>query len=529
MSTQNQRKSVVYFTAAILALIAVAVMPGVLAPLHAQNTPTVVSDEGPREAIAVVIPCTEMIDDGLYQSILRRSKEALDMGAEYLIFEIDTYGGLVKSADDISTYFILDLGKKAHTVAYVTHKAISAGAMISVSCQDIIMRRNTTIGDCAPITMGDSLEGVEREKAESFIRAIFSRAAEANDYPEALLKAMVTRQLEIRRVRNIHTGQYECFETEDLPKDPNTYDLANIELVDKDDEILTLTASKAKEYGIARAVVDNRAEALAFLQERDGVRFTENVRVLDTLWSEQMVRWINSPAVMAVFIMLAMLGVYIELNSPGVGLPGLVAVICIVAIVGSKYLVGMANWVEIAILVIGFVLLAVEIFVIPGFGVTGVSGIICIFAGAFGMLIKNSPDEMPWPAGRPEWDMFADQLTGLTAGFMGFFIVAFFVARYLPEWGMLRGLKLSFTLKGEMLPVFATGPGKSSRQEVAVGMRGSVISTLRPAGQAKFDALIVDVISQGEFIEEGTAVEILEIHGNRVVVKASREGQKGIA
>ncbi len=170
---------------------------------------------------AAVIICKGMIDDGLYKSIQRRSELALGQGAEYLIYEIGTYGGLLKSGDDISKYFILDIGKKAKTVAYVTTEAISAGAMISVSCQDIIMLENTTIGDCSPIMPGTKLEGVEREKAESFTRAAFSRAAEANGYPESLLKAMVSMQVEIYRVKNLQTGDYEFYETERLPKDPN--------------------------------------------------------------------------------------------------------------------------------------------------------------------------------------------------------------------------------------------------------------------------------------------------------------------
>lgn len=131
-------------------------------------------------AKAAVIICKGMIDDGLYKSIQRRTQIALDTDVEYIVYEISTYGGLLQSADDISKYFILDIGKKAHTVAYVTTEAISAGAMISVSCRDIIMRENTTIGDCAPIAIGTKLEGVEREKTESFTRAAFSRAAEAN-------------------------------------------------------------------------------------------------------------------------------------------------------------------------------------------------------------------------------------------------------------------------------------------------------------------------------------------------------------
>ena len=112
---------------------------------------------------AVVISCHEMIDDGLYQSIVRRGNQAIEDGADYLILDISTYGGLVESADDISKYLILEIGKKVHTVAYVSTEAISAGAMISTSCKDIIMRENTTIGCSAPIVMGGELEGAERE------------------------------------------------------------------------------------------------------------------------------------------------------------------------------------------------------------------------------------------------------------------------------------------------------------------------------------------------------------------------------
>ena len=329
-----------------------------------------------------------------YKSIRRRTQTALDWGATYLIYEISTYGGLVTAADDISKYFILNVGKKAHTVAYVTTEAISAGAMISVSCQDIIMLENTTIGDCAPIIIspGAKLEGVEREKQESFIRAAFDRAAEANGYPQALLRAMVTMQIEVYRLKNLTTGEYEFFESVRLPKDANEYELDNKELIVEKDKILTLTASSAFEYGIARTVVKDRAGVLEFLSKRDGVTFAGETNVLETLWSEEMVRWLNSPAVMGVLIMLAMLGVYIELNTPGVGLPGLVAVICIVIIIGSKYLTGLANWVEVALFVIGVLLLMVELFVLPGFGIAGFAGILCILAGLFGMLVKNPPD-----------------------------------------------------------------------------------------------------------------------------------------
>jgi membrane-bound serine protease (ClpP class) len=474
---------------------------------------------------AAVIVCKGLIDDGLYKSIRRRTEIALDSGAEYLIYEIETYGGLLKSGDDIAKYLILEVGKKAHTVAFITTEAISAGAMISVSCKDIIMLENTTIGDCAPVQLGTKLEGVNREKTESFVRAAFDRAAEANGYPQALLRAMVTMQIEVYRVKNKKTGEYEFFESVRLPKDQDAYDLDNKELIVEKDKLYTPTASEAVKYGIARAVVENRQGAFDFLAERDGITFAGEPIILRTNWSEEMVRKINHPAVMGILIMIALLGVYIELNSPGIGLPGLVAVICFTIIIGSKYLVGLANWVEVALFVVGLLLLIIEIFVLPGFGVAGVLGIICILAGIFGMLIRNPPDRLPWPHTPLDWQAFTNGVIGLAIGFMGFIVLAWSLTKYLPKLEFLSGLILVPTgaKKGDEFEISMTAPPESTTPTVKRGNLGDVISTLRPTGKAQFGDAVVDVVAEAEFLDIGTKVEIIEIHGNRVVVKKVAE------
>lgn len=487
------------------------------------------SQQGTPTAKAVVIICKGLIDEGLFKSIQRRTKIALDESADYLIYEISTYGGLVAAADEISKYFILDVSKKAHTVAYVTTEAISAGAMISVSCQDIIMLENTTIGCSAPIILGQKLEGAEREKAESFIRSTFNRAAEANGYPAALLQAMVSIHKKVYRVENLQKSRkegkkiYEFFDAEQMPKDPNEYDLEGKELVVSDKELLTLTASDAFEYGVARAVVEDRAGVLDFLAKRDGVTFAEPPMVLRTNWSEEMVRKVNHPAVMGILFMIALLGVYIELNTPGLGLPGLVAVICFAVIIGSKYLVGMANWVEVALFVVGIILLTVEIFVLPGFGIAGFLGIMCILVGFFGMLIKNPPGRLPWPEGPENWDLFIDGVLGLSFGFVGFIVLAWVLAKYLPKLQFLSGLILVPTAakQGTEMEVSMTVPPEIETVSVNVGDVGEVISTLRPTGKAKFGDANVDVVAEAEFLDKGTKVEIIEVHGNRVVVRAA--------
>ncbi len=479
-------------------------------------------NEAAPEAKAVVISLKGMIDQGLFDSLVRRSETAIDAGAGYLIYEIETYGGLVDAADSIAKYFIQTIGDRALTVAYVQTEAISAGALISVSCNNIIMRQSTTIGDSAPITMGGALEGVEREKAESFIRAAFQRAAEANGYPELLLKAMVTMQIEVWRVQNLSTGQWEFFEGDNLPTDPNEYDLDTAEEIVGPDELLTLTASQALEYEVADAVVDDLEGALAFLEMRDGVQFSEPVMRLETNWSEEMVRWLNSPAVMGVLVMLALLGVYIEFSTPGLGLPGLVAVICFALIVGSKYLTGLANWVEIVLLAAGVILLLIELFVLPGFGIAGILGIVLLLGGLFGMLIRNAPGQLPWPEGPEDWTVLTNGLLGLIYGFVGFLVLASVLSRFLPKLQFMSGLILMPTPampRGAGAPLDITAPPESTRDRVRIGDVGEVIAKLRPAGKARFGDAVVDVVATAEFLDRGTKVEIVEIHGNRVVVR----------
>jgi membrane-bound serine protease (ClpP class) len=335
-------------------------------------------------------------------------------------------------------------------------------------------------------------------------------------------------QVEVYRVKNLKTEEFEFFEGLRLPTDANEYDLANKELIVTGEELLTLTASDAVEYGIARAQVKDLAGVLEFLAERDGVTFEGETMVLETTWSEEMVRWLNSPAVMAVLVMLALLGIYIEFNTPGVGLPGLVAVICFAIIIGSKYLHGMANWIEVALFLVGILLLMIEIFVLPGFGIAGFAGILCILAGLFGMLVRNQPDKPPWPQwpqDAPAWDEFTWGVVGLASGFLGFVVLAWILTKYLPKFQFLSGLVLVPTAakKGSEYEVSVTAPPESKTTIVNVGDVGEVVSKLRPTGKAKFGDAIVDVVAEGDFLDKGTEIEIIEIHGNRVVVKKTED------
>jgi membrane-bound serine protease (ClpP class) len=189
--------------------------------------------------------------------------------------------------------------------------------------------------------------------------------------------------------------------------------------------------------------------------------------------------------------------------------------------IGSKYLVGMANWVEVALFVVGLILLMVEIFVLPGFGIAGLLGIVCLLFGLFGMLVKNPPGSFPWPDGPQSWDLFIDGIFGLSFGFLGFIILAWLLTKYLPRLEFLSGLVLvpSSPKRGTEMEVSMTVPPESGTVAVDIGDIGQVISTLRPTGKLKFGDYVFDCVAEGAFLKKGRKVKIIEVHGNRVVVK----------
>jgi membrane-bound serine protease (ClpP class) len=219
--------------------------------------------------------------------------------------------------------------------------------------------------------------------------------------------------------------------------------------------------------------------------------------------------------------MIAMLGVYIELKAPGVGLPGLVAVICFAIIFGSRFLTGMATWWEIAVFATGIILLALEIFVIPGFGIAGVLGILFILLSLFAILVPNRPDELPWPRydfDDVQWRLLSNGAWAFSLGFGGFVVLTYILAKFLPKTGPFTGLVLAPADKGPVMQIDLTAPLEKTGK-LKVGDTGIAITKLRPAGQARFNNAVVDVVTEGDLIEKDRRIKIIQLQGNRVVVK----------
>ena len=455
-----------------------------------------------------VITMHGTIDAGLLYALKRRCQRAIDAGADLILFEVDTYGGLLDEAMQVADY-VANL-KGPVTIAYIRRKALSAGALFSVACDHIVMRRNTTIGDCAPIV--PTKEGgfdVAGEKIQSPIRAAFATYARDNNYPVILAQAMVTMDWEVLRISRIEDPKdwsdqefIRKLDYDDLSAEKKKA-VEKKQVVCRKGELLTMGDDLAVAYGFARRRVEDRQEALAPYIETGAV-----ASELGTSWSEEMVRWLNNPVVAGLILMVGLMSLYVALKTPGTGTPEAVAAICFVIFFGSKFAVGLADMVDVVLVVLGFALLLVEILVIPGFGVTGISGIVLMLVGFVMMGQKFSLPRVPG-----EVSFFVNNIlaviTATLLSLVGFFVML----RFAPGLPVLHRLVLTAS---------QTAGGAHAAAQAAIGdmigRKGVALSHLRPAGRAEFDSEIVDVVSQGEYIDSGEKIKIVRVRGHRVVV-----------
>jgi membrane-bound serine protease (ClpP class) len=473
---------------------------------------------------AYVIPIREEISVKTFDAFRRKARWCMEAKAQLVVIDMDTWGGQAIAGLDIAKCIKTDLND-VHTVCFVHTRGISAGALITVACDRIVMTPVGQLGDCAPILRTGTLEGVEREKMESELRAEFVESAERNGYPPALSESMVSITREVWLVRNKATRELRYVLRKDFagkvtvppgattaPSNPDA-EWEVLRVVVGNDELLTMTSAQAKEYGFVSDIVqapmaDPYADVAKLFHVQNG--FT----VLSDNWSEKLVHFLTSAPVMGFLLFVGLLCGYVEMHTPGFGVAGGIAIACFALLFGSNYLVGMATWWEIGLFFLGLALLAVEIFITPGFGVMGIAGIICCIVGLLGMIIPNAPDKLPIPTTALDWSIFSNGLMALIIGFLAAIVAAMFLGRYLPSIPLANRLLLA----APEIPPSAPAGDLSPITRIAPGAVGVVTGTCRPVGQVRFGDDLVDAVAEGEFIAPGAKVTVLKVEGNRVVV-----------
>ncbi|HEX3019380.1 MAG TPA: NfeD family protein [Chitinispirillaceae bacterium] len=448
----------------------------------------------------VVIPVSGTVDPSMAAFMSRALQSSREYPKRLIILEIDTYGGQVDAAFQI----VDTLMNSSDTIySYVKTKAISAGALIALAGKKLIMKNGTTIGDVAPLTYSEKGPEMLGEKFQSPIRAKFRTLAKRNGYPEILTEAMVTKEISVYEVKFIDTTVYlDSIQLSEL-KPAEKKKIISTRNIVSSTELLTMDDVEAQKLGFSSMSVSGFDEMIGRL----GLKDAEVVRI-QTNWSEKLASFIATIAPILMAIGFAAL--YIELKTPGFGVPGIIGIICLAAVFFGQYMTGLADYTELLLLAIGAVLLAIEIFVTPGFGLIGITGILIM---VIGMVLSLQDFVIPKPEFPWQAKMLVSNLITVIASFLGSMVIIILFFRYVfPKVGkIVQGPYLQATLIDVRVD-------SDLSSKALIGQNGIVCSALHPAGKAMFNGEVIDVVAEGEFIEKDTEVTISEINGNRIVV-----------
>lgn len=511
--------------------------------------------------LGVIIPIHTEITDVTAGSVKRRLEEASQRGAKVIIFELDTPGGLVTSTFKISDY-IRNLPDDVTTIAWINTTAHSGGALVAISCGEIVMARSSRIGD-AQVIFGNPIgpQAIPEDLKPKITTPVLSdvrQSAQLRGYSQVLCQAFVDPEREVWWVENIETAEREFIfgdekrerfgeppkakprkkdkegaEREDSEEtsvvEPETsaadfeqkwklvetyYDVVldmevdTIQPIVRDDQLLQMSASEAYAYGFSKGIATNEEDI------RERYQLASLARIAPT-WSENLALFMTSMWVRGFLFLLILLGAYVEFHTPGVGVPGLVALICLAIFIGAPYLTGLANVWEILFIGVGLLLIALEIFVIPGFGIAGIAGIVLCLVGLLATFIPDLPNRPLYLPTLPSTiNGIKIAIVTLVSSMLASLIGMAMISRFLPRIPVL----------GKIVPDNPT-PSEVQvddpyRGVARIGDIGEAEGDLHPAGKARFGSQLVDVVTQGEYVELGAKVEVIERRGNRVVVRA---------
>ncbi|MGI9625239.1 MAG: NfeD family protein [Longimicrobiales bacterium] len=410
----------------------------------------------------VRIPVSGVVEMGLAPFIERALGEAAEAEAEAVVLDIDTPGGRVDAAERI----INAVSRASVPVyAYVNTHAYSAGAMIALSTNRVYMRTGAVMGAATPVD-GQGTKG--SEKIVSAMRAQMRALAEAHDLEPAIAEAMVDEDIEVEGV--VEAGK-----------------------------LLTLTTEEAAGIGFAVPVTD--WEDVMGQLELSSPTVTD----AEVNWAERLVRFFTHPVVAPFLLSLGFLGLIVEIKTAGLGLAGAAGALSLALFFGAHLLVGLAGAEDLILVAGGALLVALEVFVIPGFGFFGVTGGLALVAGLLMTQVGDLPTSMDFT-----------RATGVVSAALILVIAT--------AWALLKNLPNSLRLRktGVLLPESTNREEGYVSAEVRAELEGTdgvAITPLRPAGVGLFGEERVDVVSESEWIEEGTPIRIISAEGYRHIVR----------
>ncbi len=363
-----------------------------------------------------------------------------------------------------------------------------------------------------PVAQGGDENVIEKQL--SYLRSKFRDRAQSHDRPgmAALAEAMVDPDIEVLLVRH---GQDEVpmkrEEYEDLVRGEGQGAAVIVRTICPKGTLLNLTAQEAFDLGFSDGIVLSREELL----EARGIK---NARVIEVRpsWSEKMVGYVEQ--IQWLLLVAGLVLLYVEMKIPGFGVPGTLGIICLALLLFRNYLVGLAEVPEILLVLLGLALIAVEVFLIPGFGVAGVAGITCL---ALGVIFSFLPFLVP--DGPYEVHLLTNTISWFSVTLVATLIGAYVLSRYLlPKTPVLSRMILDTGVPAAALEGSAASLNLGAGQaRVRGGDRGTAISHLRPAGKVEVDGKLLDAVSQGDYINQGERIVVVRVEANHVIVRSA--------
>ncbi len=421
----------------------------------------------------LVLDVKGVVDLGLSSFIERQLEASRDFAL--VVLDIDTPGGRVDAALKIRDAL---LQSKTKTAAFIHPRAISAGALVAFACDTIAISTGGSFGAATPVALtGEGAKEVD-EKMLSFFRAEMASTARAKGRRGDIAEAMVDKDI-------------------------------FIEGITEAGKLLTLDTDNALRLKVA----DLRADSLAELMEEIGLGGAD-IHHPKMGWAEKLARWLTHPLVSGLLMSIGVLAILIELYQPGFGAPGIVGICCLALFFFGHLVVHLAGWEELLLLGIGIILLLFEIFVSPGYAIMGIIGVALIIT-SLTMTLISLPLRLSFETGLLRQALVRIIVSSLSS--IALFLLAI---KILPRLRVAHPLVEKATISSRANEPITTPLGSPVAQ---VGQEGKAVSHLHPTGRALINSNIVEVIAEGSFIDEGTPVIVVQVEGNKIIVREKRD------
>ncbi|HEX5103783.1 MAG TPA: NfeD family protein, partial [Pirellulaceae bacterium] len=412
-----------------------------------------------------------------------------------LILNLRSGGGNVEQSLRLAQQ-LASLGQPVHTVAYVDWQARGDAAIIALACDELVVAPAAMIGGPGETVISGGELAVIREPLADLART------SGRDWSPSL--ALLDPSVELHRYTHALGGEVRYLSAEEAQLLPDADQWR------RDDVAIEtsrgITGLQAEELGLARGTAQNFDELKAMYQIEGTL---EQVR---PNWVLAAVESLANPRIAWLLLFVGIFALMFEMSTPGVGIPGLIAVVSFLLFFWSQFLHGTAGWLEILLFVAGLTCLAIEIFALPGFGVFGIGGALMVIVS-----IVLASQTFVVPANAYQLQQFPVSLLMVAAAMVGGIASIFVIRRFLPDTPYFNRMLLRPPEAEERLAL-SRREALASWEHLA-GKRGVTLTPLVPAGKAQFGDELVDVVSNGEMLPKGTPVVIEEVAGSRVVVR----------